>query len=167
MLRYLDYGIYPVEIPNELSLGISLLGCDVHCPYCHSQHTWDVNSIGKGRDLTISDLRHMIESQKHISCVLFFGGEWNAQDLIKKLLYINDFRPDLCTALYTGRDLDFIKEKRIIEHLNYLKVGPYNASLGGLRSKTTNQRLYTIKDGEIENDITPTFWREYGRGSDT
>lgn len=37
-----------------------------------------------------------------------------------------------------------------IGDFDFIKLGPYIASLGGLRSKTTNQRIYRIHDGKAE-----------------
>lgn len=37
-----------------------------------------------------------------------------------------------------------------IDNFDFIKLGPYIAALGGLRSKTTNQRIYRIHDGKVE-----------------
>jgi anaerobic ribonucleoside-triphosphate reductase activating protein len=39
-----------------------------------------------------------------------------------------------------------------------VKVGSYKHEYGGLKSKTTNQRLYHNINGKAE-DITSRFWR--------
>ena len=38
--------------------------------------------------------------------------------------------------------------------LDYLKVGSYISNLGGLDSKTTNQRLYSLKGIKTEGEFT-------------
>lgn len=43
-----------------------------------------------------------------------------------------------------------------VSHFQYIKLGPYIESLGGLKSETTNQRLYHIENGIME-DITYRF----------
>ena len=50
-------------------------------------------------------------------------------------------------------------------YFDYIKVGPYNESLGPLNSPTTNQRLYKIgrlyNQGQIiSEDITNKFWNK-------
>jgi hypothetical protein len=40
-----------------------------------------------------------------------------------------------------------------------VKVGHYDQRLGGLIYPSTNQRLYTLKDGQVDKDITSLFWR--------
>ena len=39
------------------------------------------------------------------------------------------------------------------ENFDYIKVGPYVEELGGLKSEKTNQRLYRVIGGNLE-DIT-------------
>ena len=41
---------------------------------------------------------------------------------------------------------------------DYVKLGPYIESLGGLKSEKTNQRLYK-RVGEEWQDITSSFWK--------
>ena len=43
-----------------------------------------------------------------------------------------------------------------IRNFQYIKLGPYVESRGGLKSEQTNQRLYKIVQGEM-NDITYRF----------
>ena len=66
MLRYLNTQVYTSEIPDELSLGFSILGCNIHCPNCHSQHVWDINSIGQGKELTHDELDKCISNKDYI-----------------------------------------------------------------------------------------------------
>ena len=60
------------------------------------------------------------------------------------------------TALYTGSD--DIPPAYIMEHLDYLKVGAYKEEFGGLQSRSTNQRMFTVQRGKIDKDITSQFW---------
>lgn len=156
MLRYLNTQVYTSEIPDELSLGFSILGCNIHCPNCHSQHVWDINSIGQGKELTHEELDKCIEAQKLVSCILFFGGEWDLEYLKNIIKYIQN-KYDYKIALYSGHDFDFFSKNEILELLNYIKVGPYIESLGGLSNPKTNQRLY-YNDNGIYKDITYKFW---------
>ncbi len=43
--------------------------------------------------------------------------------------------------------------------LDYVKLGPYVAALGGLRSPTTNQRLYRLESDGSRTDLTGRFTR--------
>ena len=42
------------------------------------------------------------------------------------------------------------------QYFDYIKLGPYIEALGGLKSKNTNQRMFSIKDGVLI-DITYRF----------
>ena len=71
--------------------------------------------------------------------------------------YIHQRYPQYKVGWYSGRmrvtsDVDK-------NDFDYIKVGPYISHLGGLKDRTTNQRLYKkVANGEFE-DITPRFWR--------
>ena len=54
-----------------------------------------------------------------------------------------------CEELPAGIDL---------AHFDYVKTGPYVEALGGLKSRKTNQRLYRVTGGMLE-DITARFWK--------
>lgn len=156
MLKYLYSQVYTKEIPNELSLGISILGCPVHCPECHSPHMWDVNCEGEGTDLTVKELKSIIEHQKLVSCILFFGGEWDMMYLKELLKICKEL--GYKTALYSGHELDWFKTRYPNFHLylDYIKVGRYCSEYGSLDYPSTNQRLYKIDTNE---DITHLFWK--------
>ena len=62
------------------------------------------------------------------------------------------------TALYSGFELNDCTPD-LLNNLDYIKTGAYIESLGGLKVKTTNQRLYKLIDGQIEKDITYLYWR--------
>lgn len=138
--------IYLQEIPGEISLGISISGCNINCKGCHSKETWNKNF---GEELTFDKIDNLLKKNKYATCFLFYGGEWD-NDLSMFLNYIKS--KGLKTALYSGvKEVDF----NLIEHLDYYKIGPYIEELGGLNSINTNQRLYKI-DNEI-TDITKSF----------
>lgn len=155
--------IYITEIPDEICLGISVLGCPIHCPDCHSQHVWDINSVGKGKELTYDIIRDKLTDNSNISCVLLFGGDWEPNRLTYLLMWLHEIYR-VKTALYTGRTLEYINnldlEYGFTEYLDYLKVGAYNKELGGLNSPTTNQRLYKLEKVTTFVDMTNVFWRK-------
>lgn len=73
----------------------------------------------------------------------------------------------LLTAWYSGRQE--LSKDVDIKNFNFIKLGPYVEELGGLKSPTTNQRMYEVKmcreldeDGNpiygLE-DITSSFWK--------
>jgi anaerobic ribonucleoside-triphosphate reductase activating protein len=45
-----------------------------------------------------------------------------------------------------------------LSNFDYIKLGPYLAHLGPLKSRRTNQRLYKVVGGTL-HDITSRFWQ--------
>lgn len=146
-MRYSYPQIYLQEVPDEISLGLSISGCSIKCKGCHSKETWDGNF---GELLTDEVLENLLTKHKHISCVLFYGGEWLEKELINKLEICR--KRGLKTALFSGLYLENIS-RSIINKLDYLKVGPYIRALGSLASQNTNQKYYIIHNNEILEQI--------------
>lgn len=140
------------DVPDELALAISLSGCPIHCKGCHSAFTWDPFF---GELLTDDMFRNIIKKNKYASCVLFYGGEWQLERLLELIEIAKEYRLKVC--LYTGLELEKV-DKKLINSLDYLKVGPYIEQLGGLNKKTTNQKMYKIENGKLI-DITNKFYQ--------
>ena len=158
MLKYLDYQIYPNEIPNELSLGISILGCPQHCKGCHSPQLWDVNSAGRGKDLTPESIDALRTLQNGFSCVLFLGGDWNPSDLTEAILGASTGLEMPC-ALYSGQEYEALRDSMDLRLFKYLKWGAYREDLGGLQSRTTNQQIWRLENGVPVEKLNHYFWR--------
>ena len=141
MLYYSYPQIVLQEVPDEISLALSISGCSLNCKGCHSKETF---SKTFGNPLTEDELNSLIKKHKHISCVLFYGGEWESDYLLKLLKIVN--KKSLKTCLYTGEEL-FSIAPFILQELDYIKTGPYIESLGGLGSETTNQKFYKLING--------------------
>ena len=141
-LKYLNYSIVMQEVPNEVSLAINISGCPHRCEGCHSKELWEYI----GAYLT-DDIDELLEEYGDlISCVCFMGGDQNS----KELEYCIDKAKEkqLKTCLYTGTDNINLIDKSIIQKLDYIKVGKYIEDLGGLDSKTTNQKMYDLKNNK-------------------
>lgn len=138
------------EIPGEVSLAFSCTGCPVHCADCHSKFLWNKEL---GEEFNEDYLLNWIgKYAPHVSCVLFYGGEWEEDWLLRMLALVRSL--GLKTALYTGRE-DVSPSVR--KGLDYLKTGPYKEEFGPLNKRTTNQRLWDLRTGE---DITEKMWRK-------
>ena len=144
MLRYHDIQVVLQEVPGQISLCFSITGCPLRCEVCHSPFLW---KNGSGEILTDELFADFLDKYKSmISCVLFMGGEWEEEDLIKKLKIAED--NGLNTCLYTGME-DVSDE--IKNHLTWLKTGPWIAELGGLDSPKTNQKFIEVKTNKLLN----------------
>lgn len=140
MLRYSYPQIVFQEVPGEISLALSLSGCNIKCKGCHSSETWNSDF---GNLLSLEELQSLIDKNKHISCVLFYGGEWDISTLSQYIEIVKD--NNLLVALYTGRDIEYFS-KDFIKTLDYIKVGKYIEELGGLDSDKTNQKLHRVSE---------------------
>ena len=150
MLKVASFDIVFQEIPGEVTLALNLSNCPCHCPGCHSQHL--AEDIGE--PLTAELLDGLIARYgAMITCVAFMGGDAEPDEVANWAAYVKGH--GLKTAWYSGRT-NYPKNPSV---LDFLKLGPYIESLGGLKSETTNQRLYK-RVGDGWEDITASFWRK-------
>ena len=138
----LHYGSSQVDVeavPNEISLIVSVSGCDLACKGCHSPETWNHTY---GKPLTLEVLAELVKKNKHITCVCFYGGTWKGTQMIPLFKAIKSL--GLKVAQYTGWDKPDMEYKN---HLDYWKIGRWDEELGGLRNPSTNQKMYKITNG--------------------
>ena len=151
-MRYKQARVVFQEVPNEVTLAIEVTGCPNHCPGCHSPELLDPEGV----ELDYLEMETLLRRHyPFITCVCFMGGDHEPDALCDLLWYVSAH--GLRTALYSGREG---VPYRIVDRLNYLKVGSYVEALGGLRSSTTNQRFYKIENGDL---IDKTAWFRTGR----
>lgn len=154
MLKYLYCKEIFSEIPSEISLGISISGCTIHCAGCHSRELWE----DKGVPLTIEGLDTLLKMHNGITTLLLLGGEHDIDTLIELFMYAHK---RVKTAWYCGLDMIPKDKIGIMQYLDFCKLGHYDQELGGLASPTTNQRFYKIRhrgDGSYwQTDITYKF----------
>ena len=139
------------EIPDEITLCIAISGCKIHCKGCNQKNLWN----DEGKELDIEELNRLINSNKGITCVCFMG-EGEKLPILWSYIKLTKEFSNLKTALYIGRDLisTITLYGSFFSCLDYLKVGSYISNLGGLDSKTTNQRLYSLKEVRTEGKFT-------------
>lgn len=151
MLKYLYQKEVFREIPTEVSLGISISGCKIHCSDCNQKELWE----DRGTPLTIECVERLLQAHKGVTCLLLLGGE---HDIDYLTFIFQHFHNRIKTAWYCGLDKIPNGHLGIVSYLDYLKLGHYDNNLGGLTSPTTNQQLYKIEhrgDGTYwENNIT-------------
>lgn len=134
------------EVPNEISLCFSVTGCEIACKGCHSTELWsDKNGIPLSNTLFE---QWLFKYKGLISCVVFFGGEWQPHALIEKLIIAKTHH--LKTCLYSGRDHIDIN---ISQHLTFLKTGAWQFDRGGLNNPNTNQIFRHVPSGEKLNTL--------------
>ena len=147
MLKVASFDIVFQEIPGEVTLALNLSNCPCHCPGCHSQHL--AQDIGEPLNEELMD-GLLARYGAMITCVAFMGGDAAPDEVTQWAAYVKE--RDLKTAWYSGRT-SYPKNPRA---LDYLKLGPYIESLGGLKSPDTNQRFYKREDDNWI-DLTSVF----------
>ncbi len=150
MFRFHNYDIVFQEIPDEVTLAINLTNCPNHCEGCHSPHLWE--DTGEVLDFAALD-RLLARYADDITCVCFMGGDRDVSELERLAEYVHS-KSGLKVGWYSGREA-------MPPHpalFDFVKLGPYIPQKGGLKQRTTNQRLYR-RNGEHWEDITHTFWK--------
>lgn len=161
MLKVASFDIVFQEIPGEVTLALNLSGCPCHCPGCHSQHLWE----DIGEELNAELLSGLLDRYgSMITCVAFMGGDQSPEEVAQWAEYVKIHNSQFTmhkTAWYSGR----MNMPSVAGPFDYVKIGPYIESLGGLKSEKTNQRLYKrvgqgTQDSPYEwQDISSVFWR--------
>ena len=158
MLKYLKLQEVFREIPGEISLGLSISGCQIHCVGCNQRELWE----DKGTPLDVETLCGLLNQHQGITCLLLLGGESDIDALTELFMYAHK---RVKTAWYCGLDSLPKKHLGIYNYLDFIKLGHFDIELGGLDSPTTNQRLYMLGhqgDGNYwQTDITQLFWRNH------
>ena len=154
-MKVASFDIVFQEIPGEVTLALNLSNCPCHCPGCHSPHL--AEDIGE--PLNEELLGGLIARYgAMITCVAFMGGDADPEEVARWAEWVKGLQVKgygLRTAWYSGR-MNMPRDEKAFD---YVKLGPYIESLGGLKSPTTNQRLYK-RENDNWTDITSVFWKK-------
>jgi anaerobic ribonucleoside-triphosphate reductase activating protein len=110
-----------------------------------------------GEFLTEESLSWLLQKYgKAVTCVCFMGGDAYPLEVerLAQFLCCRQSIAPVKVGWYSGKSelpADFN-----MSYFEYIKLGPYVEALGGLKSAKTNQRLYRIANGKME-DITYRF----------
>lgn len=145
-MYYHNFQVVFQEVPGEISLCFSISGCPLRCKGCHSPFLW---KEGKGDILSVSKFEELLDKYGQLAtCVLFMGGEWYENELVDFLKIAKSKTYKTC--LYTGEKN---VSQSILNELHWIKIGSWNASLGGLDNPKTNQKFIHVKSNTILNHL--------------
>ena len=156
MLRYVSFDIVFQEIPGEVTLAINISNCLNRCKACHSPHLWE----NIGEELNESTLSALLATYGNaVTCVCFMGGDAAPHDVNFLAKYVHAV-PDrkIKTGWYSGKPL--LSKHCSLENFDFIKLGPYDETLGGLDSPNTNQRFYKINNCHLI-DMTYLFQKKH------
>nr|DAT90268.1 MAG TPA: anaerobic ribonucleoside-triphosphate reductase activating protein [Caudoviricetes sp.] len=151
-MKYVNCQIVFREIPDEITLAINISNCPFKCLECHSSYLRD----DIGTEITEETLKDLISSHKGITCISFMGGDRDPSEVNTLAKWLKE-HTKLKVAWYSGRDV--ISGDISIINFDYIKIGHYDKDCGPLNVPTTNQILYKVEDGKLEN-ITYKFWKQ-------
>ncbi len=146
VLRFSQMDIVLQELPGEISICFSFTGCPLRCKGCHSPFLWKGSNGTKLTAKLYIDI--LSRYQGFATAVIFMGGEWSERHL--EMLLITAKSMGYKTCLYTGLTT---VSRALLSNLDYIKTGPYVEELGGLSSKTTNQRMYEVATNRVMNHL--------------
>lgn len=154
-MKFLETAVVFDEVPDEITLAINIVGCEIQCPDCHSKQLWDKDL---GKELNYTRLFLLMRQYTGITCICFMGG--NESEIEEICKYIKKRWPNLKTAWYTGQEQ---VGQTVVEYLDYVKIGPYKKEYGPLTSSTTNQVFYRLihySNNKIQwINETSKFWK--------
>jgi anaerobic ribonucleoside-triphosphate reductase activating protein len=152
MLRYDNFNIVFQEIPGEVTLAVNIANCPNRCEGCHSPHLRE--DIGETLDETV--LAAWLEKYgSAITCLCFMGGDATPHEVERLVAFVRTATGGkIKTGWYSGRAA--LPAGISLSHFDYIKLGAYVKSLGGLDKPTTNQRFYRIENGTM-TDRTEMF----------
>lgn len=134
------------EVPGEITLALSISNCQIKCKGCNQKELWeDIGSI-----LDSSVLKTLLQRHRGITCVLFMGSG-NKEYQVLNSLAMEAHKNGLKVAVYLGEDN--IPEELDKSYFDYIKIGHWDTSKGGLDSPTTNQKMYFL-----EHQGDGTYW---------
>lgn len=154
-MKYVNTSVVFQEIPDEVTLSINISNCPCHCLGCHSDYLWE--DIGEPFNAMSLDVM-LKEYGDDITCVAFMGGDAEPQEVDALAAWTKKHYPHLKVAWYSGR-VECSKAIHV-KNFDFIKLGPYVATMGPLNKPTTNQRLYKVEKDLSLTDITEKFWKK-------
>ena len=155
MLKFVDVKEVFAEIPDEITLAISISGCPIQCKGCHSRYLWE----DVGEELTTEALSALLRKHFGVSCVCFMGGDQAPEEVNRLARRVRE-NSTVSVAWYSGRER--LHEAIALENFDYVKLGHYDEEHGPLNNPATNQRLWQVVHAggsHTLTDITHRFWK--------
>lgn len=138
-MKFLKFDVVFHEHPLHTSLAFSITGCPNKCSGCHSPELRE----DIGEELSGDIFLKIIKKYSGLANnIIFFGGDHLEDELCKLISIAKD--EGYKVTLWSGCNK---VSDRLLEILDYVKVGEYNEKLGPLGSPTTNQQYFECRAG--------------------
>ena len=152
MLYYTEVCLSPHEVPNHNSLCIYISGCVNRCVACH----YPLLQQPDYGDVLSENYENIVALySSYATCICFLGEGKNTREEHEEFenMVVYARQQGLKTCLYCGRDTII---ESWMEIFDYVKIGSFQKSRGGLDSPTTNQKMLE-KTAYEYSDITYKF----------
>ena len=127
MLKYYDVAIVTAEFPDEICLAINISNCPGHCGHMENgefvldcSEPWLLEDVGT--ELTIEELKKLIDSHPGITCVGFMGGDNDLFSVYALTKWIHLTYPDLLVGIYSGKEM---LDLQLAMEIDYYKIGRF------------------------------------------
>jgi len=154
LLKFYDYNISSLEVPDHISINFHVSHCQNTCENCFS--SWLQKDEGNVLNDYFKPL--LIAYKIHINCVCFLGEGKNTKENHDEFLELCNVANSLNikTCLYSGRNCEI---EEWMSCFDFVKTGAYIKDCGPLNTETTNQKFFKKLSYDKWEDITRFFWR--------
>lgn len=124
-------------------------GCPHRCPGCHNPELWNYNGgVEKTIDEVLKEIYAAISANNIQRNFSVLGGEplcpENIEDVIQIIKNVKASFPNIKVFIWTGYNLDELKNKEIFEYTDVLITGRYIQALRDITLKwrgSSNQKI--------------------------
>lgn len=132
-----------------VSVSLWMQGCPHRCPGCHNPELWNYNGgVEKTIDEVLKEIYAAISANNIQRNFSVLGGEplcpENIEDVIQIIKNVKASFPNIKVFIWTGYNLDELKNKEIFEYTDVLITGRYVQALRDITLKwrgSSNQKI--------------------------
>ena len=132
-----------------VSVSLWMQGCPHRCPGCHNPELWNYNGgVEKTIDEVLKEIYAAISANNIQRNFSVLGGEplcpENIEDVIQIIKNVKASFPNIKVFIWTGYNLDELKNKEIFEYTDVLITGRYIQALRDITLKwrgSSNQKI--------------------------
>lgn len=132
-----------------VSVSLWMQGCPHRCPGCHNPELWNYNGgVEKTMDEVLKEIYTAIFANNIQRNFSVLGGEplcpENIEDVIQIIKNVKASFPNIKVFIWTGYNLDELKNKEIFEYTDVLITGRYIQALRDITLKwrgSSNQKI--------------------------
>lgn len=132
-----------------VSVSLWMQGCPHRCPGCHNPELWNYNGgVEKSINEVLKEIYAAISANNIQRNFSVLGGEplcpENVEDVIQIIKNVKASFPNIKVFIWTGYNLDELKNKEIFEYTDVLITGRYIQALRDITLKwrgSSNQKI--------------------------